>query len=99
MNRIPIPKEVRRAVMCRAEGRCEDCGRESPLELHHLTYTRWLHHDCPVDIFGREEPEDLKALCRSCHHGRHIDPAGDFWRDPEDLQNNWEPYYLALEKD
>jgi hypothetical protein len=40
MNRIrpPIPPAVRRTVLRRAKGCCDDCGSRGLLELHHLTY-------------------------------------------------------------
>lgn len=67
------------------------------LELHHLTY----RSDRPdkYDIFGHETPYDLEALCRDCHHAEHIDPAGDFWADPEEMEAYWFTYYEELARD
>jgi hypothetical protein len=49
---------VRRAVLDRACGHCERCGRRRKLEVHHWTY---------ANLF-REDPNfDLEALCRRCH--------------------------------
>lgn len=79
MNRAPIPDSVRAAVVRRANGRCEDCGERDRLELHHLRYWR-EGEDEP--IFGTETAADLDALCRGCHHARHVDPFGYFWSDP-----------------
>jgi hypothetical protein len=80
-----IPHTVRRAVFARAKNRCEECGADTKLELHHLTYDY-----SPLElIFGREMPDDLRALCRQCHHEAHIDPAGDFWVDPQEMKNYW----------
>jgi hypothetical protein len=80
-----IPRAVRMAVLARAKGRCEECAEKSALEMHHLTYDY-----SPLElIFGRETPNDLRALCRGCHHQAHIDPAGDFWVDPQEMKNHW----------
>jgi 5-methylcytosine-specific restriction endonuclease McrA len=84
-----IPEATRRAVLRRADGHCEGCGEPRPLELHHLHY----------DSIGREGPEDLAALCRDCHRGRHIDLNGDFWEDPRDKEDHWSGYFREMEKD
>jgi 5-methylcytosine-specific restriction endonuclease McrA len=63
-----IPFETRVAVLERANEHCEYCGCFIAtgftvcLELHHLTYDR---------AYGNELPEDLMALCRDCHAGKH----------------------------
>ena len=36
--------------------------------------TRWLRN------IWLEQPSDLAALCRDCHHARHLDRNGRFWR-------------------
>jgi 5-methylcytosine-specific restriction endonuclease McrA len=41
----------------RARFRCENCGRERRLQVHHLSY----------DHERDEWAQDLKALCVSCH--------------------------------
>ena len=91
MDRASIPAKVRAAVMRRARGRCEDCGAKTALELHHLRYTYFHGNraDWEESIFGHETEHDLDALCRRCHHARHIDPAGDFWGDPEEMATYW----------
>ena len=48
---------VRFAAVARAGYVCEECGREGPLQVHHLTYAR----------FGAERDTDLIALCARCH--------------------------------
>lgn len=43
--------------------RCQGCGDDERLEVHHLSYQR----------FGHERPEELMVLCHLCHmheHGR-----------------------------
>jgi hypothetical protein len=42
-------------------GRCSDCGEIGRTDLHHLTYAR----------IGRERPEDVRELCRTCHQIWH----------------------------
>jgi hypothetical protein len=52
MPRQPVPYVVRRAVLARSNGHCEDCGSTlKRLELYHLTYRR----DGYV-IFGLNSP-------------------------------------------
>ena len=46
--------------LSRSGGRCRLCGRGAPevrIEVHHRDYVR----------LGREQPQDLCALCRECH--------------------------------
>lgn len=91
--RKPIPAWVRSAVLLRARHRCEECG-DSPVELHHLTYSaRPARPDKDYPIFGEETPDDLLALCRECHHAKHIGPAERFYADPEECQAEWEYYH------
>jgi hypothetical protein len=85
MLRQPVPYAVRRAVLARSNGHCEDCGSTlKRLELHHLTYRRDGY-----TIFGREQPSDLAALCRDCHHARHLDRNGRFWSNPQTMAAYW----------
>jgi hypothetical protein len=94
-DRAPIPRRVRKLIMRRCRYRCEDCEQYRPLELHHL---RYLTAERPREpIFGRESPDDLAALCRDCHHKRHLDPYGRFWVDPEDLAA-WHEQRITLHR-
>jgi 5-methylcytosine-specific restriction endonuclease McrA len=88
-----IPDRVRAVVSRRAAGQCEECGEHLPLEMHHLTYVR-RGRDPSEDepIFGFETPDDLQALCRACHHARHIGPDGEFYRDPEECAQEWDQF-------
>src|SRR6266851_864525 len=55
---------LRAEVLRRAGHQCLACGRRGPLDVHHAYGYRNL---------GRERPEELQAVCRSCHdavHGR-----------------------------
>jgi 5-methylcytosine-specific restriction endonuclease McrA len=54
-------KQRRQVALDRAAGCCEDCGARVKLEVHHRTYKRK----------GAERPEDLIAVCGSCHNERH----------------------------
>lgn len=50
-------EEKRNQVLLRAKYRCERCGIEGDLDVHHKTYER----------LGDEDLGDLKAVCRNCH--------------------------------
>jgi hypothetical protein len=41
--------------------KCQECGEQLDLEVHHLTYERR----------GYEKDEDVIVLCHECHSGRH----------------------------
>lgn len=60
--RSPKWDKVRRQALYDARYRCERCGISAPLQVHHLTYR---------NIFN-EKPQDLQALCFSCHKWVHI---------------------------
>jgi hypothetical protein len=54
-------QKVRKEVLKRALYRCQLCGEDSPLDVHHRTYaTR-----------GEERTSDVIALCRDCHSKFH----------------------------
>ena len=48
--------------------KCEKCGAEERLDVHHLTY----------ENFGFEKDEDLQILCQNCHRAVH---RRDIWGD------------------
>jgi hypothetical protein len=68
------------------------------LELHHLTYY-WHSDPSRGTIFGHETADDLAALCRDCHHDRHIGPDDDFIADPEECAAEWDYYNHMTTKD
>lgn len=73
---------------------CESCDEAKTLEIHHLTYQYDSYNDgIPSPIFGDESPNDLLALCRDCHHAAHRDLNGDYWQDPEDMDDYWSSYW------
>jgi len=45
----------------RDDYRCQNCGCDEQLVVHHRTYAR----------VGDEWPEDLVVLCRDCHEWEH----------------------------
>ena len=94
-----ISKSAITDVYARSGRVCEDCGYPPPsLEMHHLTYQKWVYpFEGPKLIHGFEEFDDLALLCRHCHHARHIGPiSGAFFTDPEEADmerrdiNEWE---------
>jgi 5-methylcytosine-specific restriction endonuclease McrA len=50
-------RKKRAYVIYLANGRCQKCGKETPLEVHHLNYDRLY----------REKLTDLQAVCKDCH--------------------------------
>ena len=73
---------------------CESCGEAKPLEMHHLTYRHDPYNEgIPSPIFGHESPSDLQALCRNCHQSAHRDLNGDYWQDPEEMDDYWSSYW------
>jgi 5-methylcytosine-specific restriction endonuclease McrA len=53
----------RAALLERAEDKCEMCGAEGTLHVHHKTYCR---------VGGNERFEDLIVLCPTCHKRVHV---------------------------
>ena len=49
--------KTRAAALKRADGKCQTCGGQRQLNVHHNTYDR----------LGKELPADLVVLCKSCH--------------------------------
>ena len=72
-----------------ARGCCETCGERRRLEAHHTTYERE----------GREYADDLRMVCRDCHRRAHVDAAGSFWADPEEMESHWAYFWSAMERD
>lgn len=60
-------KRRRAAKLAQVGHKCESCGREDSLQVHHLHYGN----------VGRESLADLKVLCSDCHASTHgIDTIG-----------------------
>lgn len=58
-------KRKRAWVFKRSKGKCERCGKAA-VQVHHKTYER----------LGYETPEDLMAVCMSCHGKEHSENPG-----------------------
>jgi 5-methylcytosine-specific restriction endonuclease McrA len=56
----------REAVLRRAQGICEGCGKNRATMVHHLTYAR----------VTREMLFDLVAICKTCHEQVHGEDRG-----------------------
>ena len=56
---------LREAAIKAAGGRCQDCGATKWLQGHHRKY---------IDdrMAWEYSVEEIKVLCRTCHHGYHI---------------------------
>ena len=57
----PHWREMRKKVLKRAGYRCQECGKQVRLHVHHKTYAR----------LGQELDRDLTALCTDCHNETH----------------------------
>jgi hypothetical protein len=62
---------MRQAVIVRAGGKCESCGKPSPKDMN-------IDHVRPLNAGGPHGIENLRALCRSCHSAatRNAQDAG-----------------------
>ena len=58
--RTPHWQRVRRKALKRAKYRCEKCGKNRPLDVHHLKYNLW-----------HEKQSELFVTCRPCHNKLH----------------------------
>lgn len=83
-----LDNRLRRAVVRRCGGCCEDCGRKCKLTMHHRHY----------DTVGNEALDDIVALCWPCHQARHRDLNGDYWRDEEEMQTYWWMFWKEMDR-
>ena len=88
-------QRLRAKVFSAQNSHCADCGEKTALDLHHLTYTVDCHDGPPEEFpVGTWETEnDVIGLCRECHDARHRDANGEYWRDPQEMDNYWEPWF------
>lgn len=57
-------KDFRKLVFKERGRKCEKCGRESNLQIHHTQYRKgWLPWEYPMSM--------IKVLCRGCHASVH----------------------------
>ena len=54
-------QQKRTRILQKRGKRCEVCGIQHRLQVHHLTYAR----------LGNELDSDLKVLCWACHEREH----------------------------
>ena len=54
-------RRLRAAKLAEVGERCESCGIQGIVQIHHVTYER----------LRREELSDLQVLCRDCHNDAH----------------------------
>ncbi len=60
--RTPHWRALRRKVLLRWRGLCENCATAPAAEVHHKTYER----------MGNELLTDLTPLCSECHKQEHV---------------------------
>lgn len=68
--RSPQWKRVREEHLERRDRWCEICRKDKATQVHHWTYAH----------LGYEYPQDLCAVCLTCHHHIHcsvFEPAND----------------------
>jgi 5-methylcytosine-specific restriction endonuclease McrA len=63
-RREPIPREVRRAVFERDEGKCTECGSTFDLQYDHVI---------PVALGGATTVDNLQLLCAVCNREKSAD--------------------------
>lgn len=57
-------KDFRKLVFKERGRKCEKCGKESNLQIHHTQYRKgWLPWEYPMSM--------IKVLCRGCHASVH----------------------------
>lgn len=62
-------EKIRIFTLHRAQNRCQRCGAEKNLQVHHLTY----------DNLYNEKPQDLEVLCKKCHYRADRERESDNW--------------------
>lgn len=73
---------IRQRAILKLGGKCQSCGKEDNLHLHHVKYAedspRW---DESGEYWKRakealEHPERFELLCKSCHNKLHENDPG-----------------------
>ncbi len=70
-------------VYDRAERKCELCGNENDLTIHHIDGKG--RHNEEKGLPVNNEISNLQVLCRSCHGGLH---SKLYWREKKDETGN-----------
>ena len=59
---VPAYERLHRQVLERDGWRCQDCGRQDNLQVHHIR---------PRSRLGDDSEVNLITLCEKCHSGLH----------------------------
>jgi 5-methylcytosine-specific restriction endonuclease McrA len=68
--RSPLYHKERQAVLRRAGGACERCGRSGPLEVDHIVPLSSARSQDEIDRLN--ERDNLRALCTWCHRQKTL---------------------------
>ena len=60
-------RALHRKVLERDGWRCQQCGRATDLQVHHIRFRSRL---------GDDDPDNLITLCSDCHQTVHLDKCG-----------------------
>ena len=59
-------KEVRKYFIDKVGNKCELCGKEEKLELHHkVSVSTYAYHQLPIETLNEEN--NIQVLCKKCH--------------------------------
>lgn len=86
--RSPAWHKVRRAKLKEVGGKCEKCGWNRGIRIHHKTYD---------NVFNElEHLEDLEALCGICHDKHHGIPLDDSLKNNHRSRQKYHPRHWDL---
>jgi 5-methylcytosine-specific restriction endonuclease McrA len=68
--RDPAYYRERAAVVKRAAGRCERCGRQAKLEVDHIVPLSTARSEAELQVLNRRD--NLRALCTWCHRQKTL---------------------------
>lgn len=63
-KRKPIPKSIQNEVLVRQGYGCYNCGHMLPAVKH-------FHHKIPISKGGKNNIDNIIALCPNCHYAKH----------------------------
>lgn len=83
-------KATREFIINKYDGKCELCGKEKGINIHHLTYER----------LGEETENDLMCLCKKCHEVLHTYSTipSDYTDSRECVKNLYNEYISFKDK-
>ena len=72
---LPRSGRLKRALLKEYEWKCQECGKESKLEAHHIEPVKYLRNRgySYQDGKGNHNLSNGRLLCRDCHRKIHID--------------------------